>query len=81
MFCLVYESVFEKIDSLGLNGAINNCIWLRYLFFKFDYATLYYQALTFTLFNFLIRLEYKHFLKKRTTFRKQCNALKHNTVE
>ena len=50
-------------------------------FFKFYYATQYHQALTFTSFSILIRLEYEYFLKKCTTFRKQFGALKHNTVE
>ena len=50
-------------------------------FFKFYYATQYYQALTFTSFSILIRLEYEYFLKKRTIFRKQLGVLKHNTVE
>ena len=50
-------------------------------FLKFYYATQYYQALTFTSFSILIRLEYEYFLKKRTTFRKQFGVLKHNTVE
>ena len=65
--------MFEKIDSQGLNGAINNCTVFACgtFIFKFYYATQYYQALTFTSFSILIRLEYEYFLKKRTTFRKQ----------
>ena len=68
MFCLVYGSVFKKILSHGLNGTINNCICLGYLFFKFYYATQYYQALTFISFYILICLEYKYFLKNVQLF-------------
>ena len=62
------RACLKKIESQGLNGAITIVFAYGTTFFKFYYATQYYQALTFTSFYILICLEYEYFLKKRTTF-------------
>ena len=76
MFCLVYGGVFEKIHSQGLNGAIKIVLAYGASFFKFYYATQYYQAVTYTSFNILIRLKYEYFLKKPYNFSKTMRCVK-----